>query len=555
MRAAIYARYSGDRQREASIDDQVRNCNRHAAREAFTIHHIYQDRAVSGAVAARHDYQAMLKDAVAGTFDVLLVDDLSRLSRDDYEMKGLLRKFAWQGLRVIGVSDGYDSAKRGHKIHAGFKGLMNEVFLDDLRERTHRGMTGQALKGYNCGGRTFGYRNVPVEDPSRRDAYGRAAIAAVRYEIDEAQATIVRQIHTWYADGYSYSWIAAELNRQRLPASRGGTWAVSAVKVVLENVMYEGKLVWNRRVWMKHPETGKRTYRKRPRDEWIETANPELRIVPESIIEAVRSRQHRNKGARPWAIAEAPAQRYLFSGLMVCAVCGGNFVLVANGRYGCAARKARGASVCTNGMTVSRKIVEVRLLERIKSQLMAPGHAERFARAAKAVLKSRASAASVDQVRKQFEAAERARRNILEAIRQGIVTASTKEALEQAESEVAALQRQAAQASEWTVTDALPGAIERYQEAVEQLEARLAGHVEPARAILKSLFGAGIRIHRRREYLEAEIPNHVPAILTKSLNFQVDLSGCGGGICTKSTFVPLTPAGRGSRRGQRATLP
>ena len=93
MRTAIYARYSGDKQRETSIDDQVRNCTQHVEREGFSVSQVYHDKAITGAIKARPGYQQMLKDAEAGAFDILMVDDLSRLSRDDYDMKGLLRKF------------------------------------------------------------------------------------------------------------------------------------------------------------------------------------------------------------------------------------------------------------------------------------------------------------------------------------------------------------------------------------------------------------------------------------------------------------------------------
>src|SRR5439155_20572994 len=34
---------------------------------------------------------------------------------------------------------------RGHQIT--IKGLVNELYLDDLRDKTHRGLTGRALKG------------------------------------------------------------------------------------------------------------------------------------------------------------------------------------------------------------------------------------------------------------------------------------------------------------------------------------------------------------------------------------------------------------------------
>ena len=188
MKAALYARYSTDKQREASIDDQYRNCEQYAEREGWTITERYKDEAVSGAKNDRPGYQQMLSDAKAKRFDVLLVDDLSRLSRDDVEMKQVIRRFKFWGIRIIGVSDGFDSDSKGHKIQAGVRGLMNEIYLDDLRDKTHRGLTGQAIKGNNCGGRSYGYQHIPIEDPTQTDQYGRLRVVAVKREIDSEQS-------------------------------------------------------------------------------------------------------------------------------------------------------------------------------------------------------------------------------------------------------------------------------------------------------------------------------------------------------------------------------
>ena len=61
---------------------------------------------------------------------------------------------AWSSaaLRIVATSDGYDSTSKARKVHRGFKGLMNEIFLDDLRERVHRGLAGQVIKQYWTGG-------------------------------------------------------------------------------------------------------------------------------------------------------------------------------------------------------------------------------------------------------------------------------------------------------------------------------------------------------------------------------------------------------------------
>lgn len=544
MNVVIYARYSGDRQREASIEDQARVCRRYAEQNGLDVVRVYEDRAISGAVKARPGYLRLLDDAGRGVIDVLIVHDLSRLSRDDYELKGTLRKLLWQEMRVIGVADGYDSTRQGHKIHAGFKGLMNELHLDDIRAWTHKGMAGKAEAGYNCGGRTYGYRNIPIEDPSgKKDAYGRPAILAVRYEVDEAQASVVRKIYGWYGDGYSYKWIAAELNRQGISASRGGTWVISAVKVVLDNEMYRGTLAWNRRTWMKHPETGKRTYRHRPPSEWIVREMPELRIVSHEVMNRVTHRQDRNKKQAAGVTRVGSAQRYLFSGLMECAHCGGNMVIVTPGRYGCATHKTRGPTLCAANGTVSRRVVEDRLLYSIKSRLLENGSIEKFTRTATRLLESQIKGKANEEIKREHLAAERRRLNLVAAISQGILTTSTKEALEAAELEVARLAKQIGETREWNVPVLLPRLIERYRRAVTMLEQHVQHHVEPVRDILRSLLGERIRIHRRDGYFEAELSTSVQGFVAKCLNLRHDSGGCGGPHCDESTsvFVSLAP--------------
>src|ERR1700682_624947 len=86
MRAACYARFSSDLQRATSIDDQTATARRYAAAHGweFLEHHTYTDAAVSGASLERPGIQALMV-AAAGQpppFDVLLVDDSSRVARD-----------------------------------------------------------------------------------------------------------------------------------------------------------------------------------------------------------------------------------------------------------------------------------------------------------------------------------------------------------------------------------------------------------------------------------------------------------------------------------------
>ncbi|TIW92608.1 recombinase family protein, partial [Mesorhizobium sp.] len=48
-RVALYARYSSDSQRDASIEDQLRLCREQAAREGWSVVGTFEDAAISGA--------------------------------------------------------------------------------------------------------------------------------------------------------------------------------------------------------------------------------------------------------------------------------------------------------------------------------------------------------------------------------------------------------------------------------------------------------------------------------------------------------------------------
>lgn len=517
MKAVIYARYSSDKQRESSIDDQVRNCQKYADREQMEILHVFQDQAISGSVHNRSGYQQMLTASETGIFDVLLVDDLSRLSRDDIEMKRIIRLFNFKGLRIIGVADGYDSHSKGHKIHAGMKGLMNELYLDDLREKTHRGMSGQALKGFNCGGRTYGYRNVPIEDLERKDQYGRPAVVAVAYEIHPEQAIWIKRIYEWFAQGETYRSIASKLNEMQVPSSRGKAWATSGVKVMLENEMYLGRITWNKKEWLKNPETGKRVYRKRPEHEWIVTEQPNLRIISDELWKQVEMRRPKLGANRS---INQPAQRYLFSGLLQCAECGGNFIMGAKDRYGCSTYKSKGDSMCTNNVTVPRGIVEERLMQGIKEEILTEESFRLFMEETTRLLSQKEREEDTDALRQQIQQVESERANIMAAIKMGILTKTTKDELEATEKRIEELQGVLSDSKELDPTTILPKAKARFTDSVQQLEKTLHTHTHLARDLIRPYVGGKILLHRRGKHLEAEIKNDMENVLAEAAGLQ-----------------------------------
>jgi DNA invertase Pin-like site-specific DNA recombinase len=103
----------------------VRVCTEYAVRQGWQAIQQFEDQGISGAALGNRPGILRLQEGVfARRFDVVLVTDLSRLSRSQGDLSKMIDRFVARGIRVIGVPDGYDSSRRGHKLQAGLWGSL-----------------------------------------------------------------------------------------------------------------------------------------------------------------------------------------------------------------------------------------------------------------------------------------------------------------------------------------------------------------------------------------------------------------------------------------------
>ena len=121
MRAAIYARYSTDNQREASIADQVRLCRLHAERQGWQVAAVHADQALSGATMLRPGVQALLEAARQHRFDVVLAEAIDRLSRDQEDVAAIYKRLHFHGVTIVTVSEGEITPLHVGLVSAGVK--------------------------------------------------------------------------------------------------------------------------------------------------------------------------------------------------------------------------------------------------------------------------------------------------------------------------------------------------------------------------------------------------------------------------------------------------
>jgi site-specific DNA recombinase len=367
-KAAIYARYSTELQSDRSIDDQVADCNRFIDQRGWRTAAIFSDRARSSAsTIGRDGLLDLMARARAGDFDVVVVEELDRISRDQEDLAGIYKRLSFLGIDIVSLHNG-----KADQIQVGIRGLVGALFLEDLKHKVQRGMHGVVRDGRHAGGRAYGYR-PKLGHPGE-------------LEIEEEEAAIVRRIYEEYRSGMSPREIATGLNRDRVPAPRGMSWLASTLNGnasrghgILVNPIYAGRNVWNRVRMIKNPDTGKRVSRVNDAAEWVTVEIPALAIVPPELFDAVQQ-QKATRSHLPVPRRRKP--RHLLSGLLKCGCCGGGLSVKDrdHGRIRLICTRSREGGLCANRRHFYLDEIERRVSSGLRQRLGTRAAMDRFVR-------------------------------------------------------------------------------------------------------------------------------------------------------------------------------
>jgi site-specific DNA recombinase len=206
----------------------------------LTVVAIFDDRAISGAsVINRPGYQKLMRAAEARNFDVLVAGDMDRVFRDQGDYHHARKRLDHHGITIL------TAAGKVSKLEGSLRALMGEMYIDNLRLHTIRGLEGLVRSGRHAGGKAYGYKPV----------LGRPG----ELEIVEEQAEIVRRIFKEFAKGYTARDIAGPLNADKIAPPSGLRRNASTIhgsaqrgNGILLNELYAGEIVWNK-VWSKTP--------------------------------------------------------------------------------------------------------------------------------------------------------------------------------------------------------------------------------------------------------------------------------------------------------------
>ena len=398
MNAVIYARYSSDRQREESIEGQIRECTDYALRNDITLIGSYIDRALSARTADRPDFQRMIADSAKGLFDVVLVYKLDRFSRDRYDSAHYKHVLKKNGVRVISIKENISDGPEGIILESMLEGYA-EYYSAELAQKIRRGQYENATKCMNNGG------NIPLGYQVDKES----GVLA----IDPSTAPVVQEIFTRYANGDTISNIQKDLEARGVRSRRGNAYSVSVLSNLLKNRKYIGEYKYGD----------------------VITPDGIPAIIDKELFERVQNRMKANRKAPARTKAE---EEYLLTTKLYCGSCG-RLMAGESGKgakgvvyhyYKCSGAKRR--------LGCKKKAIKKHWIEDVVVRLTVEKVLNDTAinRIADAILVMQEQGDTMTPVLKQqLQQCETEIRNVMKAIRQGIITETTKECLEDLETQ------------------------------------------------------------------------------------------------------------------------
>ena len=145
------------------------------------------------------------------------------------------------------------------------------------------------LRGENIQPPGVGYRMVAVTNPDGSLLFTHKGTVEKRAEIDPEAAEWIRRGAEMIAhEGKSPIDIARLFNEQKVGGK--ATWSDNRVRKLYSRERLVGREVFRATKQVRDRQTGRVRYEKLPKDEWMTRESPHLRILPDDLAMAVRSK-------------------------------------------------------------------------------------------------------------------------------------------------------------------------------------------------------------------------------------------------------------------------
>ena len=264
---------------------------------------------VSGeTIKGRPEVQKVLKRMESPKIKAILTVEVQRLSRGDLEDAGRLMKLLRHTNTLVITTDRtYDLRDEYERESFERELKRGNEFLEYQKKIMSRGRLLSVSQGnYIASQPPYGYEIIFVPDGKRK---------CPTLSIIPEQADVVRMIFDMYVNkDMGRTSICNYLDEMKIKPPRGEYWSPSAMKDMLENVHYIGKVKWNWRKAVMVVEDGeiKATRPKARIGEYLIYDGKHEAIISEELFYAARAKQGRNHRAKPKTKVRNPLASLLF---------------------------------------------------------------------------------------------------------------------------------------------------------------------------------------------------------------------------------------------------
>jgi DNA invertase Pin-like site-specific DNA recombinase len=320
---AIYVRYSGedeleDKKGTKSLRNQKESLLEYAKQHEISVNNIYEDYFVSGTTMDRPGINQLLSDMKIGLFNVILVKDLSRFSRNYIDAGYYFEEvFPLYNIRFISVSDNYDSLYEDELL--SIKNYFNTMYVKDIQKKIRKHIEITAIQ----------------KEIIKIPKYGYTKTKDGRLEIDPESASVVVKIFELANRGMNPPAIARYLTEKKIYSPQyykrfvldievntnidrllenPYNWSVETIRGMIRDIEYCGH---GRNIVCKG------------------AVNEEKNILLKDVHPAIISEEYFNQTPKYYNIYNKPRERKYLHKIIRCGKCNRASSYEDSGKYSC----------------------------------------------------------------------------------------------------------------------------------------------------------------------------------------------------------------------------
>ncbi|MGG7175533.1 recombinase family protein [Clostridium neonatale] len=353
-KVAIYCRVSTTEQAEEgySIGEQKKLLTYECEKNGNTIYKIYSDEGISGKnIKARPALKELLNDANEGKFDSVMVWKINRIGRNLKDVLDMVDLFDRNNITFKSATEPFDTTTPGGKMQFQMMALIGEFERGTIAQNVKMGMMARAREGRWNGNVVIGYDLKLKEHTTNKKRKDTELV------VNEKEAEIVRTIFKMYSQGNGYKAIANYLNKFGYKTKKGNPFSLTAIKDILNNPVYIGKIRYNLR-----PNWSEKRRKGTSSNPLIVDGKHEA-IIEQELWDKVQSMLQTSKG-KPSRIYDG---EFPLTGILKCPQCGAGMVIMRTSRtrkdgtkrrleyYCCGNWKNKGTAIChSNAIRVDK---------------------------------------------------------------------------------------------------------------------------------------------------------------------------------------------------------